>query len=74
MPALFAADLDEDLAVSGAIELAEINPLPGAKYQRAVFYQDLLGAADDRAFGVGVGVAFHMAIATLIGRDKFGQD
>jgi len=67
------ADLHEHFPAAWAVEFAEENPLPRAQRQLAALYQDLLTAADNGAFAVGVGIAFKMSVPRSMMGYEFGK-
>ena len=58
--------LDENGALARPIEFAEENALPGAQSEFSIFDEDGLAGSGQDGFHVRVGVAFRMAVGTIV--------
>ena len=61
-----SANLEDSRPVTGSVELAEENALPGAKGGGAVFDWDRHFGSDEGDLDVGIAVALVMAEATAL--------
>lgn len=69
---LFPDELCPQLALSRAVKFAEIDDLPRAEHDFAVFHNHHLRGAEERGLDVGVAVAFRMAVIPAQ-RNQFGH-
>lgn len=60
-------DFDGKPAVSGAVELAEIDGLPGAEHELPILDEHKIGWPEGRRFNMGVGIPFPVSVVEVLG-------